>query len=48
MIKLETQFKRSKGGYVHFSFLSIHFGNGSFGITILGVVLYIDIKPKQR
>jgi len=41
MISLSTQFKRSKAGNIHFSFLSIHFGKGQFGITILGIILVI-------
>jgi len=48
MIKINTQFKRSKEGNVHFSILSIHFGNGTFGIVILGFMVSIKFKPKQR
>jgi hypothetical protein len=43
-MKLETQFKRSKGGNIHFNFLSIHFGKGLFGITILGIMLSVNFS----
>ena len=38
-IDFRTQFKRSKEGNIHFSFLSVSFGSNAFLIAILGLVL---------
>jgi hypothetical protein len=37
-LEFRTQFKKSKEGNIHFSFLSVSFGSNAFLIAILGLV----------
>jgi hypothetical protein len=49
MIKFKTnsQLKKSNQGNVHFSFLSIHFGNRSFGIAVLGFMVSFYLNQNK-
>jgi hypothetical protein len=37
-LEFRTQFRKTKEGNIHFSFLSVSFGSNAFLIAILGLV----------
>ena len=45
--KTTSQFKKSKLGNIHFSFLSIHWGNRSFGIAVLGFMVSVYLNQNK-
>jgi hypothetical protein len=47
MVKFSTQFKRTEGGNIHFSFLATAFGPNAFLICILGLVFTISFKNNK-
>jgi hypothetical protein len=47
MLKFKTQFRKSKEGNIHFSFLSISLGSNAFLIAILGLVFTISFKNNK-